>query len=236
MSQVLTHLPSPATQGCRDTLPLLTGVIPFGMVYGALAQDAGLSAAATLGMSLIVFAGASQFIAVSLLAASVALPVILLTVFIVNLRHLLYSTSLIPEVSALPQRLRLLMAFCLNDETYAVVTRRIAAGETHSLPGYYLGSGATMYICWALSTFAGMQLGLQLPDISSWGLEVTMIVIFIGIVVPALKSRAQWGCAITATVSSLITASWPNQTGLMVSALLAIAVAALLDSEESENV
>ena len=84
-------------QGAVDSSPLILAAIPFGLIFGALAITTGLSAWATLSMSLFVFAGASQFIAVSLLASATALPVILLTVFVVNLRHMLYAASLMPH-------------------------------------------------------------------------------------------------------------------------------------------
>ena len=217
-------------KGALDSSPLILAAIPFGLIFGALSITTGLSAWATLSMSLFVFAGASQFIAVSLLASATALPVILLTVFVVNLRHMLYAASLMPQVENLPQKFRFPMAFWLTDETFAVVSNHVAGKkDTPGLHWYFLGSALAMYTVWAICTVIGIIMGQQIPDIASWGLDVAMLVGFIGIVVPNLKFRADWVCAATAMFSTLITYHWPNQTGLLFSSFLAISVAVLLD-------
>ena len=82
--------------GVRDTFPLMLGAFPFGMIYGTLAVTAGLSKGATMAMSAFVFAGSAQFIAVGLVAAHAPVAIIILTTFIVNLRHMLYSATLLP--------------------------------------------------------------------------------------------------------------------------------------------
>lgn len=83
--------------GCRDILPLIVGAIPFGIIFGTLAVGAGLSAWQTVGMSLLVFAGSAQFIAVTLITGGVGALVVLLTTFVVNLRHALYSAAMQPS-------------------------------------------------------------------------------------------------------------------------------------------
>src|SRR5690606_41492747 len=101
----------PSPLGMRDTSRMLVGAVPFGIVDGTLAASSGLSVVATLAMSLLVFAGSAQFVAASLVATGTSLTVILLTTLIVNLRHLLYSASLLPFVRHLPQRWRAPLAF-----------------------------------------------------------------------------------------------------------------------------
>jgi len=218
--------------GARDTFPLILAAIPFGIVYGALAVAGGLSQAATLAMSLFVFAGSSQFIAVTLLASAAALPVIILTVFIVNLRHMLYAASLMPEVKSLPQRVRAILAFWLTDETYAVVANRINQQPNDpQLCWYWIGSAVAMYSNWVFCSWLGMTLGQQIPDLTSWGLDIAMVVAFIGIVVPSLKALPQWACALTAAVAAMASYDWPHQTGLLFSAVVAIAVGLLLEQK-----
>ncbi len=218
-----------ALKGARDSIPLLIAAAPFGMVFGALAISAGLSPAATLAMSLLVFAGSAQFIAVSLIAASAAFPVILMTVFVVNLRHMLYATSLMPQVDKLGQRWRIPLAFWLTDETYAVVCNQLnRQPNTQQVRYYYLGSALAMYGLWQVNTLLGILVGQQIPDITNWGLDVAMVVAFIGIVVPSLRNSAQWACALTAAMAMLLTHDWPHQTGLLFSSLVAIGVAMLV--------
>ena len=211
--------------GVKDTFPLVVAAMPFGLVFGAMGQAQGLADWVTLSISIFVFAGASQFIAITMLAAGAALPVIVLTVFIVNLRHMLYSVSLIPVVRDLPLKWRWPMAFTLTDETFAVVYNKMSLSRTHqNLPIYYLGSSVFMYLNWILCTWMGIVLGSQLPSLTSFGLDIAMVVAFIGIVVPNLKLPSHWLCAITAAVSGLLTYPWPHQTGILVSSLFAIAV------------
>ena len=223
-------MPSTSTQsifisGMKDTFPLVVAAIPFGLVFGAMGQAQGLADWVTLGISIFVFAGASQFIAITMLAAGAAIPVIVLTVFIVNLRHVLYSVSLIPVVQGLPLKWRWPMAFTITDETFAVVYNKMSLSRTHqNLPIYYLGSSAFMYLNWILCTWFGILLGSQLPSLTSFGLDIAMVVAFIGIVVPNLKLPSHWLCAITAAVSGILTYQWPHQTGLLLSSLLAIVV------------
>jgi 4-azaleucine resistance transporter AzlC len=215
--------------GALETLPLVIAAFPFGIVFGAMAQTTGLDFLAALGMSAIVFAGASQFIAVALLASATILPVIVLTVFIVNLRQMLYSANLMHHVAHWPQRWRAVLAFWLTDETFAAVTDRLNRhpGEP-GLRWFYLGSALFMYSFWQIATVLGYTLGEQIPGLAHWGLDVAMIVAFVGIVVPALRVRADWACAATAAVLSLLTADWLHQTGLLFSSLAAIAVGLLL--------
>ena len=222
--------------GALETLPLVIAAFPFGIVFGALANTTGLGFAATLGMSAIVFAGASQFIAVTLIAAATALPVIVMTVFIVNLRQILYSANLMHHVESWPQPVRAVLAFWLTDETFAVVSDRINRhpGEP-LLRWFYLGSALFMYSFWQISTILGFALGEQIPGLEDWGLDVAMIVAFIGIVVPSLRQRADWACAAVAFFAALLTHDWPHQTGLLLSSLLAIVVGILLSREGSAH-
>jgi 4-azaleucine resistance transporter AzlC len=215
----------------KDTFALVVAAIPFGLVFGAMGQAQGLADWVTLGISIFVFAGASQFIAITMLAAGAAIPVIVLTVFIVNLRHVLYSVSLIPVVQGLPLKWRLPMAFTITDETFAVVYNKMSLSRTHqNLPIYYLGSSVFMYLNWILCTWIGILLGSQLPSLTSFGLDIAMVVAFIGIVVPNLKLPSHWLCAITAAVSGILTYQWPHQTGLLLSSLLAIIVGVTIEN------
>ncbi len=217
-------------KGWIDTLPLVIAAAPFGVLYGALAIDNGLSFWSVLGMSLLVYAGASQFIAVTLLASATAFPVICLTVFIVNLRHMLYAATLMPHVREISLPRRTLMAFWLTDETFAVVSQRLETEiQRGELVWYYLGSALFMYSNWALCTLVGVTVGSQLPNMTAWGLDIAMVVAFVSIVVPALKKIPQWACAVVAIVCSILMRDWPNQSGLMIASLLAVVTGMVLE-------
>src|SRR5688500_9536380 len=105
--------------GARAEIPLLIGVIPFGLIYGALAVNAGLSKAAAQMMSSIVFAGSAQFITAQLVHEAAPGLVIVLTIAVVNLRHMLYSASMAPDIASLPMRWKAILSYLLTDEAYA---------------------------------------------------------------------------------------------------------------------
>ncbi len=240
MAALLNTAPNNSAQhafliGIRDTFPLVIAATPFAIVYGALAISYDLSPWLIMSMSIFVFAGASQFIAITLLAASTALPVILVTVFIVNLRHSLYAASLMTAMTKVPQWLRIPMAFWLTDETYAVANNRLLRepNRPHFI-SYYIGSAVFMYSNWVFFCWLGMTLGQSVPNLTEWGLDVAMILAFIGIVIPILTNRADWACAITATACTLVSYDWPNKTGLLFSSLIAIGVGLFIEYRLSQ--
>lgn len=218
-------------RGAKDTLPMIVGAIPFGIIFGALATTAGLSVPAILGLSLFVFAGSSQFVAAGLVAQGTGVALIIFTTFVVNLRHGLYSASLGPYLKNLSQRWVLPLAFWLTDESYAVVIKRYReADQSANKHWYYLGSAVLMYVNWQICTVIGIVTGQSLAGISDWGLEIAMVVSFIGIVVPLIITVPMLACALVAGIVALAAHSLPNQLGLMLGALAGIASGWLLET------
>ena len=208
-------------------MPLIVGGIPFGVLFGTLAPSSGLSAWATMAMSLIVFAGSAQFIVLALIAVQAPLEVILLTTFVVNLRHLLYATALVPHISHLSLPLRSLLAFGLTDETFANMSQRYQPdsplGNDHQYAHYfYIGSIFSFYTTWSSATALGLVLGNIIPDMTSWGLEFAMSVTFIGMVVPYVNSKAMLSATFSAAIASLYFSYLPNKLGLIISALIGV--------------
>lgn len=222
--------------GARDTFPLIVGAIPFGIIFGTLAVGSGLSVAATLAMSAFVFAGSAQFIAVGLVAAGTGWPLIVLTTFVVNLRHALYSATLAPYVSRLPQRWQIPLAFWLTDETFAVVVEKCTRfNPPPSTRWYYLGSALAMYLNWQFCTFLGVTAGQMLPDAAAWGLDFAMPVTFIGMVMPYLKNRAMVVTTLVAGIAALLTFTMPHKLGLMAATLVGIAAGVIVDKWEKSS-
>lgn len=218
-------------KGARDTLPLIIGAIPFGIIFGTLAGSAGLSVTGTMCMSLFVFAGSSQFIAIGLLAAGTAWPMIVLTTFVVNFRHLLYTTTLLRYLQRLPKRWQALLAFGLTDETFAVAMGRWSlADECRHKHWYQLGSMAFMYTNWNLCTLIGLVAGRMLQGIGGWGLDFAMIAAFTGMLIPFLKDRPTYCAVLTAGAGALAFHGLPHQLGLIVASLLGIAAGAFADA------
>lgn len=220
--------------GCRDSIPMIVGILPFGLIYGALASLAGLSLGQAVGMSLLVYAGSAQFIAISLLTLGTGAVVILLTTLVVNLRHVLYSAALQPYVGRLSQRWRVPLAFGLTDETFAVVQRRyLARGMTEHGQWYHAGVALALYLSWVSSSLVGALFGQSVPNLAGWGLDFAMLATFIGIVVPALRNQPQIAAALVAGAVALLCHAWPYKLGLMAAALSGIAVGVGLERRKT---
>ncbi len=216
--------------GVRDTVPMLVGAAPFGVIFGTLAIASGIPAWAVLGLSALVFAGSSQFVAVSLIGSGAALPVIWLTTFVVNLRHALYSASLLPYVRDLPARWRWPLAFWLTDETYAVVEHHLRAhGAAQGGVWYWLGSSLAMYLNWQLWTLAGVLLGQSVPGLAGLGLDFAMVATFAAIVAPQLRQYPVLAAAIAAGVVALLARHLPYKLGLMLAALAGVGAGMLAE-------
>jgi len=224
-------------RGALDTLPLIVAATPFAILYGALALNNGLSFVAALSMSVFVFAGASQFVAVTLVGASAPVFIIIMTVLVVNLRHILYSIRFMPKIKQLPKWQRIPMAFWMTDESFSVASRFVDQENPSDiqLQRYYWGSAVAMYLNWILFTYVGILLGQYIPSVTNWGLDIAMVLAFIAIVVPLLKSNSHICCALVAVVSSIITMHWPYKVGLLFASLLAISVGVLIDKYGGEN-
>lgn len=182
--------------GFVAVLPLWLGAAPFGAIYAVSALAAGLTPAQTVAMSLLVFAGASQFTAVGLFAAGSTPLAIVTTTLIINARHLLLSASLAPHLRRAPAWLRALLAFQVTDESYAIGVRAFLDGS--GSVAYQLGANLSMYVVWQCSTVAGVLLGALIPDPAAYGLGLVFPLTFIGLLVPLLRDRITVGVAIVA--------------------------------------
>ena len=220
----ITRLSSLAA-GARDTLPMLVGAAPFGMIFGTLAAASQLAPWQGQLMSLSVFAGSSQFIAVGLVAGHASMLVIWVTTFIVNLRHMLYAATLLPHVAKLPARWRWTLGFLLTDETFAVMNGYYARHPRAPLGHwYFLGSGLAMYGNWQLWTLVGLMFGTVFPQLQALGLDFAMVATFIAIVVPQLARLPHFGAALAAGLFAFLLRDLPYKLGLMAAVMIGVSV------------
>ena len=223
--------------GVKDTIPLVIGAIPFGLIFGTLAAGSGLSFWGALAMSAIVFAGSAQFIALGMLATGTAWPIIVLTTFVVNLRHALYSTALAPYIKHLSQRWQMPLAFWLTDETFAVVINRyVQQDSSPHKPWYHLGSSLAMYLNWQFCTYLGVTVGQMIPNAAALGLDFAMPVTFIGMVIPYLKNKPMWLATIVAGSVAVWSYPLPHKLGLMLAALAGIATGLVVEAYTNNKV
>lgn len=191
---------------------MLVGVIPFGLVAGATPATTGLGGGTSIGLSTIVFAGASQLAAADVLADGGSALVAVIAACTINLRMLLYSASLAPHLTHVRLRRRLLMAYALTDQAYAVSITRwsgeaVRAGEGGPQPEldrrvpYYLGAAFTLWLNWQLCTILGVLIGSAVPD--SLPLDFAVPLVFLVLLVPAITSRPAAVAAITGGLVAL---------------------------------
>jgi 4-azaleucine resistance transporter AzlC len=216
--------------GVQAELPILIGGFPFGLIYGASALNAGLSKAESQMMSSIVFAGSAQLIATQLIHEAAPGFVIILTIAIVNLRHMLYSASLAPYLASLSTRWKVLLSYLLTDEAYAPAIIKYERDGVQPFTHWFLfGAGLALWAEWQVSTAVGIFLGGAIPE--SWSLDFALPLTFIAMVVPALKGRPYIAAALSAGVTALVAYSLPYNLGLILAALVGVVVGTLLEEK-----
>jgi 4-azaleucine resistance transporter AzlC len=218
--------------GIQAEFPLLVGVFPFGMIYGALALHAGLSKTAAQMMSSIVFAGSAQFVTTQLVHDSAPGFVIMLTIAVVNLRHMLYSASLAPYLASLSTRWKTLLSYLLTDEAYAPTIIKYEREGTQPFAHWFLfGAGLALWTTWQISTALGIFLGTAIPE--SWSLDFALPLTFIAMVVPVLKGRPYIAAALSAGVTALVAYPLPYKLGLILAALVGITIGTFMEWKQS---
>jgi 4-azaleucine resistance transporter AzlC len=216
--------------GVKDTFPLVVGAIPFGIIFGALAVTSGVTPGGALAMSAIVFAGSSQFIAAGLVANGAPILVIILTTFVVNLRHALYAASLAPHMKHLPQRWLAPLGFWLTDESFVVVIARYTKTDASQFKHwYFLGSAVFMYSNWQLCTIIGMVAGQAIPNPRTWGLDFALVVTFIGMLAQFVRSRPALIASAVAGIVAVLAHGLPNQMGLLLATVIGIAAGVIAE-------
>ena len=167
--------------GAKRALPIVLGYVPIGFAYGVLAGKSGLSGANTLLMSLIVFAGSAQFIAVGLFASGTGPAAVILTTFVVNLRHMLMAASLAPYLSGWKKRYLAFFSYQLTDETFALHSS--TAGQLNECKLETLSLNITAQLSWVLGTFLGIVASELIGDVKPMGLDYALAAMFIGLLV-----------------------------------------------------
>lgn len=181
--------------GAVAVAPMLIGVVPFGLVAGATPPADGLGAAAAVGLSTIVFAGASQLAAADVLADGGGWLVAALAAWTINLRMLLYSASVSPFLAKERWTTRMGIAYLLTDQAYAVSITRWSEPEDEALSAtgarsrvaYIIGAGLTLWTSWQISTLVGIAIGSRVPE--SLPLDFAVPLVFLVLLVPAVNSR-----------------------------------------------
>ncbi len=204
----------------RDQLPILVGVLPAGLIFGALGKEAGLASMVVLGFSFFVFAGSAQFVALGLVLIGAPPLVIILAIFVVNLRHALYSATFSEYLAHLLAHWKIPLSWLLTDEAFAVASVRFRKSETENAHWYMLGTGLALWVTWQLSTAVGIALGAGVPD--SWHLDFALPLTFLALLIPTITDGPTRLAALAAAGLAVGLGELPYRAGLLVAVMIAV--------------
>jgi 4-azaleucine resistance transporter AzlC len=214
-------------QGVLDVLPILVAAVPMGLLWGTLAAGKGFSPFEAWFMSATIFAGASQFVALEVWRDPAPWALLAVTVFIVNVRHVLMGASLSRHMGGIEKRWQPLMMFLLADENWAFSERR--ALSTPLTASYYFGLSIPMWLCWTTSSLIGSVVGRSFGDPAAYGFDFAFSALFIGILAGFWKGQRTGvvlaASAITAALAKVyLSGAWyiviGGAAGVTVAALL----------------
>lgn len=214
--------------GARASAPMLAAVIPFGLVAGAAPAAAGFGVLPALGMSTIIFAGASQLALTDVLADGGSALVAAMAAWTINLRILLYSASLAPYLTHEPLRRRLFAAYVTVDQNYALSVSHWANPGVRPDASYHIGAGLLLGTAWVVCTVIGAFVGASLPE--DLPLDFAVPLVFLVLLVPVLTTKPAWAAAAGGGGLAVLSAELgAGHWAVMIGAVTGIALGALIE-------
>ena len=213
-------------QGIQVGFPIILGYIPVAITYGVLAAQSGMSLLELTLMSTLVYAGASQFMGVNMIAASASMVEIIVATFILNFRHFIMSLSFMNEIrDHIPFKGKLALSFTLTDETFAVSSLRKENISKEKGVYFYLAIYIAAYLSWIFGSFLGGLLGEIIPEQLSQSMGVALYAMFIGLLVPTVKKEMKFGLIaiiamfINVIFSQFVSSGWAIVLGTVLGGL-----------------
>ena len=216
-------------KGIIDVSPLMIPVIPFGLIFGILSIDIGFSPIATMGMSLIIFGGASQIILLQLFSGGASSLVIISSVGAVNSRHLLYGAVVSEHVSDLKLIWKIIISYFLIDQAFAVSNEYFKKNKDKNKYFHLIGGGFTCWIIWQSTTLLGIILGAAIPE--KLGLSFAVPLTFLAILVNDFRKMINLVVIIVSGLVALIGYNYiPYKAYVIVAAFTGLITAFILTS------
>ena len=219
--------------GLADTWPMMLAFAPIAMLWGTLAAAKGFSPLEAMLMSALVYAGASQFVAIDMWAYPLPIALMVFTVFIINIRHMLYAASISRHMGEIPSRWHIPLMYILTDEAWALLERKALS---HPLTlGYFVGIAFPLWPTWFFSSAIGAFIGTKLPDPALIGLDFAFAAMFITILAGFWKGPRTGAVIITsAAVAVLAKIYLPGAWYIVLGGLAGVAVAAIMHREDAQ--
>ena len=217
--------PSPREEflaGSREVAPSLVGTIPFGLVAGVAAISAGMTPLQGIALSVLAFSGIAQLVVCQLVAVQSPLAITVAAALVVSLRLLMYSAALAPHLAHLDRRWRMLIAYLMTDQSFAITVHRYSEpGDRRHRHWHFMGSALTLYVTWQAAVIVGVFAGTGVP--ASWSLDFVVVLTFIALLVPVVRTRADLAAAIVAGALALLLAGLPYRLSLIIGSIAGIA-------------
>jgi predicted branched-subunit amino acid permease len=208
--------------GARSVLPILIGVAPFGLIFGVTAVNSDVPNLPAWASSFIIFAGAAQLSIIEVLGTGGAAIVAVFTAIVINSRHLMYSADMGRYTATEPMWRKVVMAYLLTDQAYLISSHRFPDPRASaSFSSFYLGAALTLWTTWQVTTTAGFVLGTSVPE--SWSLEFAIPLVFLALLVVAVKDTPGLVAAATGGFVALVAIGLPYHLGLLAGAFAGIA-------------
>lgn len=224
---MIAPVPKAFLRGCLASAPFIIVVVPFAILFGVVATEAGLNIAQVMLFSVSVFAGASQFAALQLMQEHAPVVIILATSLAVNLRMVMYSVAMVPHLGGAKLGTRALMAYFLVDQSFAASAIEFERRPDQSLPekvAFFFGTVAPIAPLWFGASLAGALLGEAISK--DYALDFAVPITFLAICAPMLRSVPHVIAAMVSIGAALVLSFMPYGTGLLVAAGLAMAAGA----------
>lgn len=216
--------------GLKCAIPIVLGYIAIGIAYGMMANQAGMSLPATQSLSLFVYSGASEMAAANMIGQKMSMVAIVVTTFILGLRHLILSTCVMDKLRHVPLVKRILLSFFVTDETFAVFMSDTRVKHTFT---FFFGLGIGAYLAWNFGTVVGSIAGNLLPPFISKCFSISLYSMFIALLVPGIKTRNICMVVIlTACISMILSFFISSSWNIIVSTLLGAFIGMFITSEE----
>lgn len=215
--------------GFKKSIPVIIGYIPIGISYGILALNTDLSPYVIIGMSAFVFAGSSQLIAVNMLTAQAAIIPIIMTTFLVNLRHILMSASLSLHFKKTPSRLLPLIGFVITDESFAIGNTLLKERENKGL--FFLSMGLSAYLGWVLSSLVGVLIGRYILNFEIPVIDFVLPAMFIILLIMQIRDKMDVVVSVLAAILSIIFFFiFPGNWNIIIATLTAAVIGVIVEN------
>jgi 4-azaleucine resistance transporter AzlC len=214
-------------------MPFMLGLIPFGLVTGISAVQAGFSPLQILFMSMWVYAGAAQLVAVQLMASGGTMFLVVLASIVVNLRYLMYSSAIAEPLSSITGFKKAVAAFFLVDQNFALTLQQGPQLGKVMTGWFYFGTALPFWVNWQICTWIGAVVGARVPAV--WQLDYSVPLCFLVLTIPAVKDRPTLVAALTGGLVAAALHALPYRLGLFIGAILGI-IAGIIAENRGKNV